>query len=178
METLVRVNYRKKPQPQHGFTLIELMIVVAIVGILAAIAVPAYQDYVTRSRVTEGLALAMGAKTVVAENAMAGQLLNQGYPASMVATRSVMTDGISIDNTNGEIQIKYAANVADSPSNLLVIKPTSGGKALQGTDVGSMRPDGPIRWDCYAKDIPARTGSAEPANKPTLDAKYTPAECR
>lgn len=52
-----------------GFTLIELMIVVAIIGILAAIALPAYQDYTIRSRVTEGLSLASGLKTVVAENA-------------------------------------------------------------------------------------------------------------
>ena len=54
---------------QKGFTLIELMIVVAIVGILAAIAIPAYQDYTVRARVTEGLSLASAAKVTVSENA-------------------------------------------------------------------------------------------------------------
>lgn len=57
---------------QKGFTLIELMIVVAIVGILAALALPAYQDYTVRARVTEMLALASGAKTAVAENLSSG----------------------------------------------------------------------------------------------------------
>ena len=64
---------------QKGFTLIELMIVVAIVGILAAIAIPAYQDYTVRARVTEGLSLASAAKVTVAENAMSGTAFGAGW---------------------------------------------------------------------------------------------------
>lgn len=172
----MQLNHQSVVRRQRGFTLIELMIVVAIVGILAAIAVPAYQDYVTRSRVTEGLALAASAKTTVAENATAGLPLDQSYASSATATRNV--NGIEIDQTTGEIQIQYATNVADAGSNLLVLKPTSNNTALSGDDKTSKRPSGPIRWDCYAKGVDVRTGTVTIENTPTLDSKYAPAECR
>ncbi len=74
---------------QQGFTLIELMIVVAIVGILAAIAIPAYQDYITRARVTEGIALAASAKTAVAEfQQSTGNLPTTNLQAGLPATIS------------------------------------------------------------------------------------------
>ena len=81
---------------QKGFTLIELMIVVAIVGILAAIAIPAYQDYTVRARVTEGLSLASAAKVTVSENAMSGLPLNQGWVVIQLAVFFKRLQGVDI----------------------------------------------------------------------------------
>ena len=169
----MNMKHRMVGRREKGFTLIELMIVVAIVGVLAAIAVPAYQDYVTRSRVTEGLALATTAKTAVAENASAGVALDQGYTPN-AATRNVVASGVTINSANGEIQIAYASNVAAGGANTLILKPTVNGTAL----TSDTRPTGAIRWDCYASGIAARANSVAPASSPTLDARFAPAEYR
>ncbi|MGQ5488308.1 pilin [Thauera sp. ZXT1-4] len=138
---------------QQGFTLIELMIVVAIIGILAAVALPAYQDYTVRARVTEGLSLASAAKTAVAENAANGTALDLGWTAP-AATDNVTSVGVA--TATGVITVTYTA-VAGGGTITLV--PTSAGAALASGTI----PAGAIEWDC--------TGG-------TLVDKYRPAVCR
>lgn len=133
---------------QKGFTLIELMIVVAIVGILAAIAIPAYQDYTIRARVTEGLNLASSAKLAVSETA----ITNNALPATQAATGYVApaatpnVASIAI-GAGGVITITYTAAAGGGT---IIMTPT-------------LQANGDVTWVC--------TGGS-------LLAKYRPASCR
>jgi type IV pilus assembly protein PilA len=164
-----------KRSVQKGFTLIELMIVVAIIGILAAVALPAYQDYTVRAKVSEGLALAGSAKTAVAENAANGAPFDSGW-ISPAATKNVAS--VAINQTNGRVTITYDAAI-DS-GHTLILNPVDGstaaGNALVGSAASSTIPTaGSISWVC------ASTGSTN-ANgniaKGTIADKYVPANCR
>ena len=143
---------------QKGFTLIELMIVVAIIGILAAVALPAYQDYTVRAKVTEGLTLASSAKLAVAENASNGKNFDSGWVAP---TATAAVSSLAIAAANGQITITYTAAAGGGD---IVMTPTAGGAALAGTASASTVPTaGSVAWSC--------TGGS-------LLAKFRPAQCR
>jgi type IV pilus assembly protein PilA len=161
---------------QKGFTLIELMIVIAIIGILAAIAIPAYQNYTIRSQVTEGLSLADGWKTAVSEYYDQNGTMPTGFSATggvgLVAQQAAST-GKYVSNltigAGGQIQITYsstAPNTANSKINGLKLDITPGVNA-----------NGDVVWICGKSLPPATPGLAPQGDATTVPAQYLPSSC-
>jgi type IV pilus assembly protein PilA len=137
---------------QQGFTLIELMIVVAIIGILAAVAIPAYQDYTIRAKVTEGLGLASAGKTAISEFfATNGRLPANNDSAGMATAESISGNDVAsvTVGVNGVMSILFSGAAPLGGATLLLTPDTNGGR---------------VRWDCKT------LGS--------LDNRYRPSSCR
>ena len=155
---------------QKGFTLIELMIVVAIIGILAAVALPAYQDYTIRAKVTEGLSLADSAKLAVVENAANAAPYNSGW-TQPAPTANV--SGIVIAQATGEIEITYTAAAGGGT---LVLVPLDGTAVFAGGTATASTPptSGSVGWNCNS----ASSAAAKVGTHGTIASKYVPANCR
>ena len=174
---------------QQGFTLIELMIVVAIIGILAAIAIPAYQDYTIRSRLTEGLSLASSAKAGIAEVSTVADLVvaadTFNAQAGGVGATSKYVTSITVDGFTGMIDILYTAATVgvaagEDHINLTPYIVTGAGVFATLDTAFPAGTAGSIDWACTSAGNATATarGMGTAAAAAGVQARFAPSECR
>ena len=164
---------------QQGFTLIELMIVVAIIGILAAIALPAYQDYTVRAKVSEGLIIGGAAKNAVSEAFQSSGIVptTNATAGIAVTTASKYVSSLNV-GAGGVITIAFNTTAGHIPellgANQFTLTPNIGNAALVAGAVG------PIDWGCAGATNATATAHGLVVVAPAAGvlARYSPAECR
>lgn len=170
---------------QSGFTLIELMIVVAIIGILAAVAIPAYQDYTVRAKVTEGLILAASAKTSVLDGYMSNDMVGvASSSAEHLAgfTRTKYVQALAITGATGIVTITYDSTPDGLPqlagANQITMSPSI---RVAGVPTPlAVGQSGNIDWACVSSTSATATARGLPFTAPAapVPSPYTPSECK